>query len=62
MNGEPVKLDHLGPIILNVDGTISRINNWDQMIEREQKMALRMIAKRNKERRAVLLKQEEEKK
>jgi len=62
VNGEPVKLDHLGPIILNVDGTISRINNWDQMIEREQKMALRMIAKRNKERRAVLLKQEEEKK
>ncbi|GAO49015.1 hypothetical protein SAICODRAFT_30419 [Saitoella complicata NRRL Y-17804] len=49
-----VKLDHLGPIIVNTDGTISRIANWDILSEFEKRSALRVIGKRNRERRDVL--------
>ncbi|BFZ61886.1 hypothetical protein YB2330_002964 [Saitoella coloradoensis] len=49
-----VKLDHLGPIIVNTDGTISRIANWDILSEFEKRSALRVIGKRNRERREVL--------
>jgi predicted Fe-S protein YdhL (DUF1289 family) len=45
-----VKLDHLGPIILNTDGSTSRISNWSDMTEQEQQNTLRLIAKRNKKR------------
>ncbi|KAG5178179.1 hypothetical protein JKP88DRAFT_188785 [Tribonema minus] len=48
--GETMRLDHLGPIIINSDGTTRRITNWDTMTERERQVALRRIAKRNKER------------
>ncbi|KAI0998826.1 hypothetical protein K3495_g9370 [Podosphaera aphanis] len=42
-----VSLDHLGPIVVGTDGTMSRISNWDQMTEMEQKNTLRIISKRN---------------
>ncbi len=45
-----IKLDHLGPMVVNVDGTMSRISNWDQMADIEKKNTLRIIAKRNRER------------
>ena len=54
VDGAPVALDHLGPIVLNLDGTVSRITNWDEMTEEEQKRTLRVVAKRNKARRAQL--------
>lgn len=54
VDGAPVALDHLGPIVLNLDGTVSRITNWDEMTEEEQKRTLRVVAKRNKARRAKL--------
>jgi hypothetical protein len=44
------KLDALGPMVVNVDGTLSRITNWDKMAEIERKNTLRIINKRNKER------------
>lgn len=54
VGGEKVQLDNLGPIILNEDGTMSRITNWPEMTEMEQKNTLRVIAKRNKQRREKL--------
>lgn len=54
-NGDAsVKLDHLGPMVVNVDGTLSRISNWEHMAEIEKKATLRIIGKRNKERLEVL--------
>ncbi|KAJ5460849.1 uncharacterized protein N7458_002401 [Penicillium daleae] len=45
-----VSLDHLGPMVVNVDGTLSRIGNWDQMTEIERQNTLRVLGKRNKQR------------
>ena len=42
-----IKLDHLGPMVVNVDGTMSRISNWEQMADIEKENTLRIIAKRN---------------
>lgn len=49
-SGEGVALDHLGPMVVNKDGTISRITNWDKMAEIEKKNTLRILQKRNKQR------------
>jgi hypothetical protein len=45
-----IKLDHLGPMVVNVDGTMSRISNWDKMADIEKENTLRIISKRNRER------------
>jgi hypothetical protein len=50
VDGAPVKLDHLGPIVLNTDGSMSRITNWQEMTEEEQTRTLRVVAKRNQAR------------
>ena len=47
VNGEGVKLDHLGPLVVNKDGTLSRIANWDKMAEIEKQNTLRILGKRN---------------
>lgn len=52
--GTTVPLDHLGPIVVNQDGSMSRISNWDKMTEMEQKNTLRIIGKRNKQRLEAL--------
>ena len=49
-----VKLDHLGPIIINSDGTLSRIPNWDLLSDNERSKTLRLIAARNTKRKALL--------
>lgn len=66
LGDDGIKFDHLGPMIINIDGTVSRIANWDKMTERERqvssfttsfltlKVAWRRIAARNKERREQL--------
>lgn len=54
--GETMKLDHLGPIIINTDGTTRRIDNWDALTDREREVTWRRIQKRNAERREILLK------
>jgi hypothetical protein len=48
---ETMKFDHLGPIIINSDGSTSRISNWDTMTETEQQKTLKLIARRNQIRR-----------
>jgi hypothetical protein len=52
--GTTVSLDHLGPIVVNQDGTMSRISNWDKMTEIEKKNTVRIIGKRNKQRLEAL--------
>jgi hypothetical protein len=32
VGGPAVGLDHLGPIVLNTDGSISRISNWQEYV------------------------------
>ncbi|KAI1653651.1 hypothetical protein F4813DRAFT_373573 [Daldinia decipiens] len=48
VGGEGVKLDHLGPLVVNEDGTMSRISNWAEMAEIERNNTLRILGKRNK--------------
>ena len=48
-------LEMLGPIVLNTDGTMSRISNWSEMTVRERESAKRLVAKRNKSRKEALL-------
>ncbi|KAJ3289993.1 hypothetical protein HDU76_007451 [Blyttiomyces sp. JEL0837] len=45
-----VKLDALGPVVVNEDGTLSRITNWDKMTDGERTNTLRVLNKRNKAR------------
>ena len=47
---DTLRMDHLGPIIVNNDGTMSRIANWEALSDGEKAVALRRIAKRNQER------------
>eukprot|EP00546_Thalassionema_frauenfeldii_P009846 CAMPEP_0178918096 /NCGR_PEP_ID=MMETSP0786-20121207/13633_1 /TAXON_ID=186022 /ORGANISM="Thalassionema frauenfeldii, Strain CCMP 1798" /LENGTH=132 /DNA_ID=CAMNT_0020591761 /DNA_START=125 /DNA_END=523 /DNA_ORIENTATION=- len=57
--GETISFEEMGPVIINLDGTTRRIDNWDTMTEQEQKVAWRRISKRNEERRKKLLEQQE---
>lgn len=52
-----VKFDSLGPIIINSDGTLSRIPTWDTLTDAEKVKTVRLIAKRNKLRREALTEQ-----
>lgn len=49
-----VKMDHLGPLVVNQDGTLSRISNWQQMTDLEKKNTLRILGKRNQLRMEAL--------
>jgi hypothetical protein len=57
--GSTVKLDHMGPLVVNKDGTLSRISNWAQMADIERQNTLRILGKRNQLRREALQKGEE---
>lgn len=59
VDGTIIKLDRLGPIIVNTDGTLTRIANWAALSEPERQTALRRIAKRNRERRQRLEEEQE---
>lgn len=51
---DTVKLEHLGPIVVNSNGTMSRIPNWLELGREEQERIARVIAKRNNARLAQL--------
>ncbi|KAK3344385.1 hypothetical protein B0T25DRAFT_325684 [Lasiosphaeria hispida] len=55
VNGAAIMLDHLGPMVVGRDGTVSRIANWHDMTERERQTTLRVLGKRNQLRIASLL-------
>ncbi|KAJ7482200.1 hypothetical protein B0H11DRAFT_1214284 [Mycena galericulata] len=46
--GSAVKFDDLGPMVVNSDGTLSRISNWSNMTEPEKERTLRVLSARNK--------------
>ncbi|KAF1808255.1 hypothetical protein P152DRAFT_462743 [Eremomyces bilateralis CBS 781.70] len=48
--GSTVKLDHLGPLVVNQDGSLNRVANWEQMTEVERQNTVRVLGKRNKQR------------
>ncbi|KAH6851271.1 hypothetical protein B0I37DRAFT_373662 [Chaetomium sp. MPI-CAGE-AT-0009] len=47
VNGQAVALDALGPMVVNRDGTVSRIGNWHEMTAIERQNTLRILGKRN---------------
>ncbi|KAE8190291.1 hypothetical protein A4X06_0g5848 [Tilletia controversa] len=55
-----VKFDALGPLVVNSDGTLSRIHNWSSMAKSERERTLRVLGKRNQSRIAGLRAKEEE--
>ncbi|PYI20935.1 hypothetical protein BO99DRAFT_401417 [Aspergillus violaceofuscus CBS 115571] len=57
-DGTSVRLDHLGPLVVNQDGTLSRISNWEQMTEIERTNTLRVLGKRNKSRMDAIKKEQ----
>jgi len=38
----------MGPLVVNEDGTLSRITNWAQMTVEERERTVRVLGKRNK--------------
>ena len=54
VNGNSVQIDALGPVVVNTDGTLSRIATWHEMTSHEQQKTLRVIGKRNRSRMAEL--------
>jgi len=53
-SGGTVAMDHLGPIVVNTDGSLTRITSWDQLSDHERSVAWRRVAKRNAERLEAL--------
>jgi hypothetical protein len=51
---QKIELDGLGPVIINENGTISRITNWGILTEQEKATTRRVIAKRNLKRMDAL--------
>ena len=58
--GQSISMDDMGPVIVNTDGSLRRIANWDTLSEQEQRNTLRLIAARNKRRIEQLKKKEAE--
>lgn len=54
VDGKAVVLDHLGPMVVGRDGTVSRIANWAELSEFERRNTLRILGKRNQVRLAAL--------
>ncbi|KAF9444949.1 hypothetical protein P691DRAFT_619346, partial [Macrolepiota fuliginosa MF-IS2] len=49
VDGTAVELvDELGPMVVNTDGTLSRIANWPEMTPDERARIVRVLGKRNK--------------
>ena len=46
-SGDALVLEALGPVVVNMGGTLSRITNWPTMTEGERETAKRLISRRN---------------
>lgn len=49
-----MKLESLGPIIVNTDGSMQRIPNWNEMPQSEKDKTMRLVSARNKKRMMAL--------
>lgn len=54
MNGDSVKLDQLGPMVVNTDGSLSRISNWHSMSDIEKERYYSIVLVRNEARLKAL--------
>ncbi|KZO97625.1 hypothetical protein CALVIDRAFT_536207 [Calocera viscosa TUFC12733] len=45
--GSIYRFDALGPMVVNSDGTLSRIANWQEMTQPERERIVRVLGKRN---------------
>ncbi|ROW03919.1 hypothetical protein VSDG_01002 [Cytospora chrysosperma] len=54
VDGKPMVLDHLGPMVVHKDGTLSRIANWHEMTDIERRNTVRVLVKRNQIRLSAL--------
>ncbi|EKM53624.1 uncharacterized protein PHACADRAFT_260076 [Phanerochaete carnosa HHB-10118-sp] len=45
--GSQMKFDALGPLVVNSDGTLSRIANWPNMTSLERERTIRVLTARN---------------
>lgn len=61
VNGDAVSMDELGPIIVNADGTLRRIENWATLTKHEQATTMKLISRRNKKRLTALKELQNEK-
>ncbi|KAF7542192.1 hypothetical protein G7Z17_g11802 [Cylindrodendrum hubeiense] len=52
--GESLRLDALGPLVVNTDGSMARVANWPGMTEMEREATLRVLGKRNQQRLKAL--------
>ncbi|KAL7278806.1 hypothetical protein ACG7TL_007818 [Trametes sanguinea] len=60
VNGnQTFKFDKLGPVVVNSDGTLSRIANWENMAPIEKERTLRLLVARNQLRIANQEKQQQ---
>ncbi|KAG8678515.1 hypothetical protein FRC09_019770 [Ceratobasidium sp. 395] len=60
VGGQSISFDRLGPMIVNSDGTLSRISNWQELTPAEQKNTIRVLSKRNQLRVATVSKAQAE--
>ncbi len=54
VGGGSTSLDSLGPVIVNKDGSLARIANWQSLTAEEQAATKRLIGAQNKKRMAAL--------
>lgn len=54
VGGVGVKLDVLGPLVVNRDGSTGRVANWAEMTEDERATTLKLLSKRNRQRLEAL--------
>ncbi|QRV88702.1 Fungal specific transcription factor domain [Ceratobasidium sp. AG-Ba] len=59
VGGKSISFDKLGPMIVNSDGTLSRISNWQELTPAEQTNTVRVLSKRNQLRMASVSKKQE---
>ncbi|KAH9911770.1 uncharacterized protein BXZ73DRAFT_107490 [Epithele typhae] len=56
--GQTFRFDKLGPVVVNSDGTLSRIANWESLTARERETTVRVLLARNRVRLAEQAKKE----
>jgi len=54
VDGAPVLLDKLGPVIVTREGRLTSIENWHLLSKDDRVLAMRKLGKRNQERLAAL--------
>ncbi|EMR10729.1 hypothetical protein PNEG_00879 [Pneumocystis murina B123] len=55
-----LRLDNLGPLVVNRDGTLARIENWETLTEIEKNNIERVLVRRNRQRLEALRSMESE--